>query len=148
MDLVLAEARQLLGGPHVAFLLDVSLGEDEINLLEGTAGRLGIEEVDKGEEDGIKGGEEEVGTEAARARVVDEHGGDHDDEEVPQPVRHRRYGIGLGPRLERVDLSRVQPRQRQPRGTEKGDIREESDGGPACCARRARNQRPERKYHR
>lgn len=44
------------------------------------------------------------------------------------PVRYSRNGIRLRSRLQRVDLSRVQPRQRQPRSTEECNVREETDG--------------------
>lgn len=45
--------------------------------------RFWVQEVQNREEDGVQDGEEEVGT---PADLLDEHGSDHDDEEVPDPA--------------------------------------------------------------
>jgi len=55
-------------------------------------------------------------------------GGDHDDEEVPEPVGDGGGGVSLRAGLERVDLSGVEPREGQPSGTEESDVSEETDG--------------------
>lgn len=147
VDLVLVELGQLLGGGDVALVLEEALGEDEVDLLERAARGLGVQEVDDGEEDGVEDAEEQVRAEAVGARVAHQHRRDHDDEEVPQPVRHRRHGVGLRARLERVDLRRVQPGERQPRRAEERDVGEEADGRAARRRRRAGDQRPEREHH-
>ncbi len=41
---------------------------------------------------------------------------------VEEPVRAGRDSIGLGTSLDGVDLSRVQPREREPGCTERSDI--------------------------
>lgn len=121
-DLCLVEARQLLGGLDVTDILGVAFNKNDVDLLERAAGRLRIEKVDDGEEDGVEDGEDQVRAPAAVARAAQHHRRDHDDEEVPQPVGYRRGSVGLGAGLERVDLGRVQPRQRKPGGTEESDV--------------------------
>lgn len=79
-DLSLVHLGELLSGLHVAHLLSVTLGENEIDLLEGTASSLGVEEVDDGDEGCVECGEEEVGS---PANVGDQDGCNHDNEEVP-----------------------------------------------------------------
>ena len=147
LDLILGEPGQLLGGVHVALLLKEALGKDEIDLLEGAASSLRVVEVDDGEENGVQDGEEEVRTPAALAQVVDQDRGNHDDEEVPEPVRNGRRGIGLRAGLKRVDLSRVQPRQRQPSGAEECDVSEETDGGATGSLRGTGDQSTEGEDH-
>jgi hypothetical protein len=51
---------QLLGGLYVADLLVVALGEDEVDLLEGAARSLGVEEVQDGQEEEVEDGEEPI----------------------------------------------------------------------------------------
>lgn len=48
---------------------------------------------------------------------------------VPEPVGNGRGGVGLRAGLDRVDLSRVQPRQRQPCGTEERNVGKETNSG-------------------
>ena len=74
------ELRKLLSGVDIGHLLDVALGEDQVDLLQGPTGGLGVEEVQDGEEDCVEGGEEEVGT---PTDILNEHWRDHDNEEVP-----------------------------------------------------------------
>lgn len=78
LDLLGGEQGQLLGGAHVGLLLDEALGEDDVDLLEGSARGLGIEPVDDGQEAGVDGGEEQVG---APTDVGDHDGRYHDDED-------------------------------------------------------------------
>ena len=52
------EVRQLLGGLHVANVLVVALGENEVDLLEGAARRLGVEEVQDRQEEHVENSEE------------------------------------------------------------------------------------------
>jgi hypothetical protein len=61
-------------GEPAAGTLD--LVEDGIHLLERAVGRLGIEEVDHGHDDGVDDGKDEV---RPVANVVEADGGDHDD---------------------------------------------------------------------
>ncbi|KAJ8113151.1 hypothetical protein OPT61_g4648 [Boeremia exigua] len=124
-DLGLVHDRKLLRGQDVALVLEVALGEDEINLLERAAGSLRVQEVDDGEEDGIEDGEEQVGV---GSDAVDEDGRNHDNEKVPEPVGDGRSSVGLRAGLDGVDLSGVQPRQRQPGSTEERDVCEQTDG--------------------
>jgi hypothetical protein len=86
--------------------------------------RLWIEHIDNRKEESVENGEEEIST---PANAVNQHRGDHYDEKVPQPVRNSRESVGLSTSLERVDLGRVQPRQRKPGGTEEGDVGEETN---------------------
>lgn len=46
---------------------------------------------------------------------------------LPKPVGACRNGVRLSSRLERVDLSGVQPRQWQPCSTKEGDVSEKTD---------------------
>jgi len=108
-DFRLVKVREFVGSLDIADLLVVALGEDNVDLLQAAACRLGVCEVDDREEDGVENGEEEVGTPTARACVIDQHGCDHDNEEVPKPVADSRTGSSLGTSLQRVNLSRVQP---------------------------------------
>lgn len=128
-NFVVSHARKLLGSGDIADLLSVTLGEDEINLLEGAARGLGVEEVDDGEEDGVHGGEEGVGAPTVGTGSVNHDGSDHDDEEVPEPVGDGGGSVGLCAGLERVDLGGVQPGERQPGSTEEGDVGKETDSG-------------------
>ena len=48
VDLMLVELRKLLGGQHVALVLEVTLGKNEVDLLQGAAGSLRVEEIDDG----------------------------------------------------------------------------------------------------
>lgn len=128
VNLVVLHAGKLLSSSHVAHLLSVALGEDQVNLLERATRSLGVVEVDDGEEAGVHGSEESVSAPAVGASAMNHDGGDHDDEEVPEPVGDGGGGVSLRAGLERVDLSGVEPREGQPSGTEEGDVSEEADG--------------------
>lgn len=110
----------------------------------GRAYRLGVPEVQDGQEEGVQRGEEQVSSPANR---VDQDGRDHDDEEVPDPVGHGRGGVGLRAGLERVDLGRVQPGERQPSGTEECDVGEETDTSTLGSRGRVGNQSAKDKDH-
>jgi len=127
VNLMVLHRRKLLSRSDIALLLSVALGEDQINLLERATGSLRVEEVNDGEENGVHGSEEGVGAPAVGASAMNHDGGDHDDEEVPEPVGDGRGGVSLRAGLERVDLSGVEPREGQPSGTEEGDVGEETD---------------------
>lgn len=103
----------------------------------GKTYRLGVPEVQDGQEQGVQSGEEQVSSPADR---VDQDGRDHDDEEVPGPVGHGRGGVGLRAGLEGVDLGRVQPGEGQPGGTEEGNVGEETDTGTLGGRGRVGNQ--------
>lgn len=127
-DLLGSEMRQLLGGLDVRHLVDIALGEDDVDLLERAAGRLGVEEVDDGNEGGVHAGEEEV---SSPANLVDHDGSDHDDEEVEHPVGAGRHGVGLSTSADGVDLGGIEPGEGKPGGTKEGDVGEKTDGGAA-----------------
>jgi len=57
--------------------------EDQIDIFEREVRRLWIIEVDDRDEEGQQDHEDQVGTPSDAA---DQDGGDHDDEEVPQPM--------------------------------------------------------------
>lgn len=76
-----------------------------------------------------------------------EHRSDHYNEEVPQPVVDGRESVSLGTSLERVDLSRVEPGQRKPCGTEEGNVGEETDGGTSSVHRVVGNKTGEDEDH-
>jgi hypothetical protein len=56
------------------------IGENEIDLLEREVGGLGIAEIDKWHECEVEGHEDKV---SFPLKAVDNHRGDHDDEEIP-----------------------------------------------------------------
>jgi hypothetical protein len=147
-NLVVSHARQLLGSGDIANLLSVTLGEDKVNLLKRAARGLRVEEVDDGEEDGVHGGEESVGSPTVGTGSVNHDGSDHDNEEIPEPVGDSRGSVGLRAGLEGVDLSGVQPGERQPGSTEESDIGEETDSGTLGSRGSTGDQSAEGKDHR
>ena len=60
VDLCIVQERKLLGCIDVGHLFDETLGEDDIDFLEGAVLRLRVEEVDNGQEASVDCGEEEV----------------------------------------------------------------------------------------
>lgn len=124
LDFLVGELGQLVGSAHVADVLGVTLGEDDIDLLQTAVGGLGVEEPDEGDEQAVEDGEEQVST---PADVGDHDGGDHDNQEVEEPVAAGRDSVGLGTGLDGGQLSRVQPGQRQPSGTESGHVEEQTE---------------------
>lgn len=146
-NLVVGHTRKLLGSPDIAHLLSVTLGEDKVNLLERATRCLGVEEVDDGEEDGVHASEEGVGSPSKGTGSVNHDGCDHDNEEVPEPVGDGGGGIGLRSGLEGVDLGRVQPGEREPCGTEEGNVGEETDSGTLGSSGGTRDQGAEGQNH-
>lgn len=138
------QIRHVLRSLHIADILQISLGEDKIDLLERATLRLGVEEIDDGDEARVDDGEEEVG---APADVGDHDGRDHDDQEVEEPVRDGRGGVGVGARAQRVDLRGVEPGERQPGRAETGDVGEEADDGAVGGGFRAGDQAGEDEDH-
>lgn len=126
LNLSLRQFCQVMGRLDVADLLAVALGEDEVDLLQGATRGLGVEEVHDREEDGVHGGEEEIG---APADGIDHDGRDHDDGKVEEPVGAGRDGVGLGTSSSRRELGGVEPWQREHGGTEEGHIEEETEHG-------------------
>jgi len=59
--------------------------------------------------------------------VINHNRRNHDHGEIEQPVGAGRDGVSLGPRLDRVDLCRIQPGKRKPCCAEKGNIAEQTD---------------------
>ena len=144
VNFLVGEVWELLSGGDVRHVLHVTLGEDDVDLLEGSLLGLWVEEVDDWEEDGVHRGEEEVGT----PTDVGKHGwSEHDDGEVEQPVRAGRDGVGSGAGLDWVDLGWVQPWKWEPGGTEEGDVGEETDGGSLGSAWSVWNQAGEDEDH-
>jgi hypothetical protein len=107
-------------------LLNVGLGEDEVNLLQVTTRSLGVVEPGEGETDEVDQGEEEVDT---PGRSVGEDGGEHDDGEVGDPVGTGGGGGGHGTGAQGVDLGRVDPGERQRGKGEEADEQEDTDNG-------------------
>lgn len=108
LHLLIGEPGQFTGSLDVADFLAVTLGEDNVDLLQTATGGLGVEEVHDGDEDGVPGSEEEVGS---PADVGDHDRRDHDDSEVEEPVRAGGDSVGLGTGTDGRDLSGVQPGQ-------------------------------------
>lgn len=107
-------------------LLDVGLGEDDVDLLELTAGGFSVEEPGEGETDEVDKSEEEVNTPAG---CRGEDGGKHDDGEVGDPVGAGGSGGSHGSGTEGVDFGRVDPGQRQSGEGEEADEQEDTDDG-------------------
>lgn len=144
-NILIREVRQFLGSAHIAHVLHVALGEDEINFLKGTPGGLGVEEVDDWKEACIDTSKEEVCT-PANARNHD--GSHHDNEEVKEPIGACGKGVGFGTSLNRRDLSRVEPRQRKPGRTKASDVCEKADSGTLGSRGSARDQAGKNDNHR
>lgn len=87
---------------------------------------LGIEEPENGQEGGVGASKEEV---CSPLELLHHERDDHDDQKVEEPVGAGRDGVGLCASLEGVDLSGVQPGERQPCGTEEGNVGEETESG-------------------
>lgn len=144
LDLLGSEMRKLLGGLDVGHLLDVALGKNDIDFLEGAARGLGVEEVDDGNERAVHAGEEEV---SSPADLVNHDRGNHDDEEVEHPVGAGRDGVGLSTGADGVDLGGIEPGEGKPSGTEEGDVGEETDSGTASSHGVAGDQAGEDEDH-
>lgn len=108
-DLLNGELRQLLSDLEGPLLLNVSLGEDDVNLFQVTTGGLNIEEVGEGNGGEVDQGKEQVETPGA---TVGENGGEHNNSEVVNPVGASGGGSSYGTCAKRIDLGRVDPRQR------------------------------------
>lgn len=126
LDLLVSQLGQLASSLDIADVLAETLGEDDIDLLQTTTGSLGVEEVEHGDEEGVPGSEEQVGTPADRGN---HDRGDHDNSEVEDPVGAGGDGVGLSTGADGRDLGWVQPGQRKDTGTEEGDVQEESENG-------------------
>lgn len=143
--LLIGQEWKFLGSLNVRHVLEETLGEDEIDLFERAVSSLGVGEVDDRQEAGVADGEEEVGT---PANLGDHDRSDHDDEEVPEPVRAGGDSVSLGASLDGRDLGWVQPGQRQPGGTERGNVGEETDSSTLRGRGSTRNQAGEDDDHR
>ena len=122
----IAEIRQLEGSLDVAHVLQVALGEDDVDLLERALLGLGVEEVDDRDEAEVNAPEEEIG---APLDVGNHDWGHHDNGEVEKPVEARRHSVGAHSGADGVDFGRVQPWDGQPGCAEDGNVSEESDAG-------------------
>ena len=108
----------------IAHLLDKTLSEDDINLLQRASSGLGIEEEDDGDEAGVDNGKDEV---CRPANVRNHDGSNHDNDEVEQPVGAGRDRIRLSAGLHGVDLSGIEPWEWEPSGTENDDEHEQAE---------------------
>lgn len=125
-NLLLREFGKLAGGAHIRHLLEVALGEDQVDFLERATGGLGVEEPHDGDEKAVPGGEEEVG---APFDAGDHDRGDHDDGEVEEPVGAGGDGVGLRTGLDGRQLGGVEPGQGQPGGAKDAHVQEEAEDG-------------------
>lgn len=87
---------------------------------------LGVEKVQNREEACVGAGKEEIGS---PTNLLVHDGNNHDNSKVEEPVGTGGNSVGLGTSLEGVDLGRVQPGERKPSGTERGNVGEETDSG-------------------
>lgn len=114
-------------GDHVGHLaFDVGPGVDDIDLFELTASRFDVEEPTEGNGDQVHQSEEEIHTPATGGR---EHGSEHDDGEVANPVGAGRRGGTGGTGPHGVDFGRVDPGQRQQSEGEERDEQENTNDG-------------------
>ena len=125
-NLLEGELGHVLGDHERPALLDVGPRVDDVDLLELAAGRLDVEEPAERDGEQVDQREEQVHAPPAGGR---EHGREHDHGEVADPVGARRRGGAGGTRAQRVDLGRVDPRERQEREGEEGDEEEDADDG-------------------
>jgi hypothetical protein len=125
-DLGHGELGELLGNAEGPLLLYVSLREDDVDFLEVTAGGLNVEEPGERNGDEVDKCEEQVDTPVG---LVGEHGSEHDDGEVGDPVHAGRGGGGLGTGAEGVDFGGVDPGERQRSKGEEADEQEDTNNG-------------------
>ena len=125
-DLLDGELGHFVGDLEGPLALNVSLGEDDIDLLQVTASSLGVEEVGEGQGSEVDQSEEEVQTPTG---CSGEHGSEHDDGEVANPVHAGGSRASHGTGTEGVDLGRVDPGQRKRSKGEEDDEEEDTDDG-------------------
>lgn len=91
---------------------DVLLGEErvgceeQVDLLEGSAGHLGVEEVDDGEGEDVEDAEDDEGLPAEAVQHDGDHEGVHAAADGPAQDRE---GVSAGAHLLRLDLGPVKP---------------------------------------
>lgn len=124
-DLFDAELGQLVGDNERPLLLDVGLGEDDVDLLEIATGSLNVEEPSEDEGDKVEQSEEEVETPRTPGR---EDRRKHDNSEVGNPVGAGGGSVGHGTGTEGVDLGRVDPGERQDGEGEEDNVDVDTDG--------------------
>jgi hypothetical protein len=83
LELMTLNVAHLLGALDGVHAVRVGASKDDIELLEATATGLREEEPDTGDDGGVEDGEHDVGL---VAEVGEGGRGDHDDEEVGEPV--------------------------------------------------------------
>lgn len=123
-DFFLGKLGQLVGGTDVGDVLGVTLCEDDIDLFQSATGGFRVKEPDGRNEETVPGGEEEVST---PTNAVNHDRSDHDNSKVEEPVTAGGHGVGLRTGLDGRQLSGVEPRQRQPGGTEEAHVHEETE---------------------
>lgn len=119
---VLGTLRESGGHPRLpggrAQVLDaVGVLEHGLRLLERLAGRLGEDEEDVEEGDGVEDGKDEV---RLPLDVGKGHRGEETQRRVEGPVARRRHSHALASETEREQLRRVGPRDGTPGGSERG----------------------------
>lgn len=112
----------------LAALLDVvGAAEQDVDLLEADAPRLGHEEVDEDGEQDVGRHEEE---EALEPLVVEEDGEELLEDGVADVLHLRAHADGLGAHVDREHLGRPDPRRRAPRRlVEEGEEEQREDDG-------------------
>ena len=123
-DFFLGKLGQLVGGTDVGDVLGVTLGENDIDLFQTATGGFRVKEPDGRNEETVPGCEEEVRT---PTNAANHDRSNHDNSKVEEPVAAGGHGVGLRTGLDGRQLSRVQPRQRQPGGTEEAHVHEETE---------------------
>jgi hypothetical protein len=95
------QARSLASRLDRILLLRVRAGEDDIQLFQTAAFGLGEEEPDAGKDGGVEDGEHQI---SFPLEVGKSRWGDHDDQEVGEPVRAGRQGVCLDSDAEVCDF--------------------------------------------
>lgn len=98
---------------------------------------LWVEEIENGEEATVYHGKEQI---SSPADSVNHDWGDHDNEEVEEPVGTCRNSVCLRACLDGTDLGRVEPRKRKPSSSKRGDVSKETDGSSLGRVGISRNQ--------
>lgn len=86
--------------------VDLVVDKQGIDLLEAEASRLGEEDVEEGDEAGVRNGEDDV---EFGSDTGDRGRGDHNDDEVEDPVGDGSEGRSSGASREGHDLGGVEP---------------------------------------
>ena len=124
VDLSIRKEWQLVGGLDVGHLLNVTLRENKIDLLERALLSFWVEEVDEWDEQYVHARKEHI---SSPPNIINHDRHNHNDHEVGDPVNGRGHRVCAATCADWVDLSRVQPWKWQPSSAEEGNIGEETD---------------------